>query len=243
MKTQTKYRAALTCAVLLFSFATPTPAQTNLTSAKPKIGIMKFEVASDLKPSLGPFLQNALMEEMLATKRFTVVDWEEIDKVLGYIAKSQTNLSPEEARKQAVHQLGLEKMYLGSVSKLGSKYFVSVKVLNLDLTVAASRKTSVGTEEELDKAIQELAPAMVAAALPAVEADNNTCINNLRMIDGAMQQWALEEKKTESDKPTAENLLPYFREGKLPTCPSGGRYTWGAIKEEPKCSVAGHVLP
>ena len=71
----------------------------------------------------------------------------------------------------------------------------------------------------------------------------NTCINNLRQIDAAKQQWALENNKTASAVPTAQDLLPYLVDGLFPVCPSGGTYTINAVGITPTCSVPGHVLP
>jgi hypothetical protein len=77
-------------------------------------------------------------------------------------------------------------------------------------------------------------------------ADQNACINNLRLIDGAKQQWALENKKQITDTPTWDDLRPYIGRGpngELPTCPDGGVYTIGTVGEKPTCNVPGHVLP
>lgn len=74
----------------------------------------------------------------------------------------------------------------------------------------------------------------------------NACINNLRLIDAAKQQWALENKKQATDTPTMDDLRPYLGHGpngELPVCPDGGVYTVGAVGEKPACSVPGHVLP
>lgn len=72
----------------------------------------------------------------------------------------------------------------------------------------------------------------------------NTCINNLRLIDGAKQQWALEKNKKETDTPTWDDIQPYLGRGKTSLhCPNGGQYTIGAVGQQPTCSVAGHVLP
>ena len=74
----------------------------------------------------------------------------------------------------------------------------------------------------------------------------NSCINNLRLIDSAKQQWALEFKKGANDVPTADDLRPYLGrgpQGELPTCPDGGTYTFGTVNDKPVCSVNGHVLP
>jgi hypothetical protein len=71
----------------------------------------------------------------------------------------------------------------------------------------------------------------------------NACINNLRQIDAAKQQWALEKSKTADTVPTEQDLLPYFKDGIFPACPSGGTYAINAVGEVPTCSVFGHALP
>jgi len=71
---------------------------------------------------------------------------------------------------------------------------------------------------------------------------NNACINNLRMIDAAKQQWAVENRRSDSDTPTRADLEPYLRKNQFPACPAGGTYTVGRVGEPPECSVAGHGL-
>jgi len=70
------------------------------------------------------------------------------------------------------------------------------------------------------------------------------CINNLRIIDGAKQQWALEKNKTANDVPQPADILPYIpnSNGIFPQCPGGGRYTMNAVSIAPTCSIPGHVL-
>jgi prepilin-type N-terminal cleavage/methylation domain-containing protein len=41
----------------------------------------------------------------------------------------------------------------------------------------------------------------------------NSCINNLRQIDGAKQQWAMECGKNGTDTPGASDLQPYLGRG------------------------------
>ncbi len=69
------------------------------------------------------------------------------------------------------------------------------------------------------------------------------CINNLRQIEGAKEQWWIEAKKTTTDTPLPDDL--YGASGyvkQTPTCPSGGTYVIGSLGARPKCSVAGHSL-
>ena len=50
----------------------------------------------------------------------------------------------------------------------------------------------------------------------------NACINNLRQIDGAIQQWALETGAKPTDPVTGANIQPYMGRGiagLLPWCP------------------------
>jgi hypothetical protein len=66
------------------------------------------------------------------------------------------------------------------------------------------------------------------------------CINKLRDIEAAKNQWASEKGKKNGDVPTAQDLRPYFKNGVFPTCPAAGTYTIGAIGNAPTCSIPSH---
>ena len=73
-----------------------------------------------------------------------------------------------------------------------------------------------------------------------------SCANNLRKIDAAKNQWALEKGKRTGDRPLVSDLTSYMRltsEGKIPGCPEGGTYTINPVGKNPECSFLGHVLP
>jgi hypothetical protein len=77
-------------------------------------------------------------------------------------------------------------------------------------------------------------------------AQKNACINNLRMIDGAKQQWALKYKKENTDTPTKVEIGVYLgRSGGFEAfkCPKGGVYSINAVGAKPTCSVPRHQLP
>ena len=70
----------------------------------------------------------------------------------------------------------------------------------------------------------------------------NACMNNLRQIDGAKQQWALEYSKTTNDVPSWAEVQPYLgrgTQGEIPKCPAGGTYILGRVGEFPRCSIGG----
>jgi type II secretory pathway pseudopilin PulG len=75
----------------------------------------------------------------------------------------------------------------------------------------------------------------------------NACINNLRQIDAAANQFALEHHLTNGDAINYPNdLTPYIKlnkDGKIPPCPSGGIYTLKKVGEPPTCSLGTTVTP
>lgn len=71
------------------------------------------------------------------------------------------------------------------------------------------------------------------------------CIGNLREIDNAKEEWALQTKAPASATPTWLNVKPYLGRngtGTILKCPSGGVYTIGSLSNAPTCSIKGHTL-
>ena len=74
-------------------------------------------------------------------------------------------------------------------------------------------------------------------------AQTNACINQLRLIQAAKQQWALESKKELGEIPTESEVTTYLKADGFPICPAGGNYMINAVDENPTCSVPKHQLP
>ena len=91
-----------------------------------------------------------------------------------------------------------------------------------------------------------LTVVLVIAAIPNIkeahkEAQINACRSNLRTIEFAIQQWALEKRKRDDSEVSLEDLESYMKDG-IPRCPSGGEYTLGTVEEKPTCNVGGHTI-
>jgi prepilin-type N-terminal cleavage/methylation domain-containing protein len=84
----------------------------------------------------------------------------------------------------------------------------------------------------------------------------NACINNLRLIDAAKQQWALEQRQQTTSVPNSDgsDLQPYLgrgANGELPSCPVDSNnsfatsYTPNNVGTSPQCLIVptSHVLP
>jgi prepilin-type N-terminal cleavage/methylation domain-containing protein len=75
----------------------------------------------------------------------------------------------------------------------------------------------------------------------------NACINNLRQIDAAAQQFALENGKKTGDTITlTTDLTPYIKlnaNSSIPGCPAGGVYADAKVGVNPTCSLSTTVTP
>lgn len=80
----------------------------------------------------------------------------------------------------------------------------------------------------------------------------NACINNLRQLDGAVQQWGMENKKAGTDTVRLSDATPYLKNSIV--CQSGGTstddsYAVTDVQTPPTCISAGgktangHLLP
>jgi Zn-dependent protease with chaperone function/competence protein ComGC len=83
---------------------------------------------------------------------------------------------------------------------------------------------------------------LAAIAIPSFvkardTAQQNACINNMRQIDSAKEQWGLMERKNIGDAVDINAVNKYIKGGV--SCPAGGNYAYKRIGEDPECSVHG----
>ena len=71
----------------------------------------------------------------------------------------------------------------------------------------------------------------------------SACVSNLKQIDAAKEQWAMDQKKDTGATVLLSDIYPTYVKSS-PTCASGGTYTINVVGTNPTCSIAGtHVLP
>ena len=94
---------------------------------------------------------------------------------------------------------------------------------------------------------------LAAIAIPSFvkarqDSQTKACVNNLRIMDAAKEEAAMEYKWSPTQTIGASeesNVVNYIKGGKKPVCPASGTYTWGAMNVQPSCSLtnANHALP
>lgn len=91
---------------------------------------------------------------------------------------------------------------------------------------------------------------LIAIAIPNIitmreRVRRDMCINNLRQIKLAKEQWALENNKDSSDEPSSDDISTYIKDGadslKCPNDSSstfGTSYTIENIGSDPQCKIS-----
>ena len=88
---------------------------------------------------------------------------------------------------------------------------------------------------------------IMAVAIPSFskagkEAKKSSCINNLQILEGVVDTWALQEHIPNGTQIDPEKLRPYLKHNELPVCPAGGTYTYGKVGDDytVHCSIQDH---
>jgi outer membrane lipoprotein-sorting protein len=158
----------------------------------------------------------------------------DIDDAFSLVAAGFTNLPPQQLDmiKPQV------KKYTPAMTKIRGTITTTTKNIELNPTLSAD-----DFSYPVPRGVR-LTPSPFAAA--RTQSQRNACINNLRQIDAAKNEFALEKGKANGTAVTEADIKAYIKldaNGNLPKCPAGGKYTIGKVGEPPTCSVAGHALP
>ncbi len=80
------------------------------------------------------------------------------------------------------------------------------------------------------------------------KAQTTACISNLQQLEGAINTWALSNKKGSGDAVTMDDIknsgfIRLDASGNIPGCPGGGTYSVTTVDANPTCTMPGHVMP
>lgn len=171
-------------------------------------------------------------------------------------ALKQEQVSPEELER--LRQNSREVLRLrNEITQLHNQKAAIEQQAQRALANAEQAQSQVqAAQSELQALNQQQAQAQAASAAMTLEEQMfaaryglteegvqmaKACIIQLRQIDGAKQQWALENKQPATITPTPEQIAPYLKDG-IPSCPAGGTYTLKSVGEAPTCNQPGHLL-
>jgi len=109
---------------------------------------------------------------------------------------------------------------------------------------AAAKQPAANPEEQ--QQLQALMTENMKLKATALQSQQNvqqvTCVNNLRQIEAAKAQWALENQKPPGSLVGPPEIAPYMPSKAMPVCPAGGVYTVNPVGIAPLCNIPGHTL-
>ena len=145
--------------------------------------------------------------------------------------------------EQGAQMAGVVQRLLGAGGDVQSAFVVQ----NLNSGVLTTGRSTSGGKEMVGSVLMAPAGLMAAIAIPSfmkarTTSVQNACINNLRMIDAAKEQWALENNKAAGQAVDAKDIVDYLKGGQIPVCPQGGTYKLNPIGNNPECNIPGHAL-
>lgn len=74
----------------------------------------------------------------------------------------------------------------------------------------------------------------------------SACINNMRQLAAAVNEWSLEAGQTTGANVTLDALKPYIQlnsNSSIPSCPAGGTYKVGLVGNTPQVTCSLSSLP
>ncbi|MBI5525755.1 MAG: hypothetical protein HY897_05430 [Deltaproteobacteria bacterium] len=158
------FRCFLTAAVFL-AFTAASAAQTAPEAAKPapkpqplKVAFFQLD-AQGVEAKVSSIVTDMLLLEMSKMKDARVIGSKEVDAMLGYEQKKQMAGCTDTSCMVAIGgALGVDKILMGSVGKLGSSYTVNLKLINIregNIEQMYGKRLKGGNEEEFLDIIPE----------------------------------------------------------------------------------------
>lgn len=197
-----------------------------------------FVVAQKEKGALQA--QLAELREQIRQMEAKAADPKEVEKLRAQVREAA------ELKKEAeeVHRLRGEVTLL----RKDKAVFEKASVENAQLRQQVQQAQRLQAENnalrgQVQSAVQNLQHVQALVVGQPGQAQKNACIANLKQIDGAIQQWALENRKVAASPVEMRGVVEYLKGSVLPLCPAGGVYRPGfTVSASPLCSVPGHTL-
>lgn len=183
----------------------------------------------------------ALREELTAARaqlsqlQAGTADAKEIEKLRAQVREAA------EFKKEAeeVHRLRGEVTLL----RKDKDTFEKASAENVQLRVAAQQAQRLQAEMSAARRQSQAQPQPQAAGAVTAVMDTGQardyCNWNMKLIDGATQQWALENRKSAKDTVEVNAMMAFLRGSVMHPCPAGGIYRFSTAVAGPTCSVHG----
>ncbi|MBL8994774.1 MAG: hypothetical protein JNM63_15615 [Spirochaetia bacterium] len=152
-------------------------------SDKTRIAIQNISAKAGVDPNAAATVTDLLSSELVSLRRFDVVDRKNMESIMKEQALQQGGCTDQACAVKLGNLLNVQKMVVGSLSKLGSKYLITVSFVDVEKSqVELSDKITADSEEGLFSAVQTLAKNItskvgILGRIVEIKADGKVLIN------------------------------------------------------------------
>jgi len=231
----------------VFSEKQPTPLPFELSCTRVENGFILASTPEIMKNTLQARKQG---NNITKSKAFTTVFGNTPPRHRGLVyispsvAKAYNEMVERSKTMTKQHpEMGILTLFMEKVPETGMGGYVTTDAEGILIKGVGTGKLPKQITSQVPMPYFAIIAAMTLPAINKVQenARKSVCITNLRVIEVAKQQWALENNKPADAIPTMEDLAPYH--SGIKECPSGGTYTINPVNKKPTCTVPGHRLP
>lgn len=104
----------------------------SIYAKKLNIALFNLVAKGGVSGSVAAALSEEVRYEFIRTKKFQVIEKERMDQILREHAFQQAGCTDQECAVEAGRILNVEKMIVGSLSKLGKKYILYLRVVDIE---------------------------------------------------------------------------------------------------------------
>ncbi|HWP81241.1 MAG TPA: CsgG/HfaB family protein [Bacteroidota bacterium] len=153
--------------LLVVFLTTPLWTQTRQAQQRPQklnVAVLDFDARAGISAAEAATLSDAFSAQLVETGEFTVVDRNRIKAVLQEQGFQQTEAcSQVECVVEAGRILNVQRMFAGTIGKIGRTFNVTVQVIDVEtaqISISKSRQHSGAIEELLSDVIPDIAAEM-----------------------------------------------------------------------------------
>ena len=161
--------SVLLCALCAASLLTGCGSSAPPPSNKPRInvGLMPFEARTGVQPGEAESVAELFAASLQRSGRFVVVERKQLAALMQE-REFQTSQDDNAQIAKAGKVLAIRKMISGSIGKLGSKYVVHLKMVDVE-TSSVDLALSQTYDDELGDIDKEFIPELVGQLIQAVD--------------------------------------------------------------------------
>lgn len=176
--------------ILIIAYLITFQAPMGFAVEKLSLAVLDLE-SKGVDSSTTDILTETLRRELVNTKRFNIVDQSQIDDTMEEVLPQMKGCTTMECAIEMGRMVGADKVLRGSISTLGKKYILEVRLIDLESGTVETAKMKEWREGETDynTAIKNLVNKLVEeipiqGEIIEVSEDGKTAVINLGKDDG-----------------------------------------------------------